>query len=262
MRLKVSAIAISIILSHMAFAQTATIRAAEQKDAEARAAADAKFAKATGNWSAEKHKYEVKRLSQKTQEGEVAVAELDTRITEIKKEIALREKGEGRSFLGTNGLKIGLEKLEAERVAQVKENTALKSQISQHGNSVTTIANLNPKSLEVGLAKIEVKQLFLDSAQVKFLLDNAGMKIEQLYAQMDKTLLGQYSQYVADQAVKKFADKGLCEAVAKCSAVKSAAADVRQIKAEIKSFSLWKKELEQENVKPAATSPTGASGAP
>jgi hypothetical protein len=142
-----------------------------------------------------------------------------------------------KTWTGFQKVDIGKLREEVESVADELRlaDVAFRKKSSQDGAKVTVD----------GLAfRLESQHLLMKTQDLKMLLNGNERQVDAVMKSIDDTFLGQYSNYVAQEAVKKAlgGEKNICSAVARCKDSRDSKALMDAIKGDVMSFKKWRNE--------------------
>lgn len=103
--------------------------------------------------------------------------------------------------------------------------------------------------VEIEKVKLEARHLLMNNAMLRADLSGQISDINSIMAAVDKTLIGEYTHYAIDQALK---GNKICEAVASCADVKKSKGKIDALEKKVKSFQQFRDEQLKINASQAA----------
>lgn len=176
-------------------------------------------------------------------------------------EAANKEKKdlENKTQIATEELET-LSKSRADAVENRNKISLEKSAKKSADAALTEIEKLSSK-IDVANLKMDASFLLKDASKIERNLEKMGQKIDSIYMELDKSLLGRYTQYVAKKAVEDFLGKDLCDKINKCVAssrdlknlkdqiagtdkkLNASNKSINDINSKIQNFEQWKSEF-------------------
>ncbi len=197
-------------------------------DAKAKA-----FASSTGYMTVEAHQKKVTELEDNITKSKSEVASLDGRIAQFQELLRLRLANPGsRSPVS---LQEGIRFLEKEKEKIADKIKQDRTELARHQEAIKAKGFAKTDSVDIAGALWETENLLATSDQVQNFLNKSGVKINKLYTELDKRLVGMYAEHLNKELLARFTAEKLCDAAKACQS--RTQAEISSLRGEFQSFS-------------------------